>query len=95
MIYLRGLNKPLTLKTKGKGDTTMKRIYEVVDTYTMEGKRFCSLISACRYVNDLSADEKEYNLLGDLGYNYDYMKSTETLKEYYERMKEIQIKVRS
>lgn len=73
----------------------MKKIYEVVDTYTMKGKRFYSLISACRYVNGLSANEKEYNLLGDLRYNYDYMRPTETLKEYYERMKEIQTKVRS
>lgn len=67
----------------------MRKIYEVVDTYTMKGKRFYSLKSACEYIDKLNNEEKRINLLGDMVYNYDYMKPTENLTDYYKRMKDM------
>lgn len=67
--------------------------YYVVNTINDTMKRFASLISACKYVASLTKEEKEINLLGDNVYNYDYMQPTETLEEYYKRMKYLGLKL--
>ena len=67
----------------------MKRTYVIVNTDTMEKKRYYSLKSACEYIDKLNNEEKRINLLGDMVYNYDYMKPTENLTDYYKRMKDM------
>lgn len=67
--------------------------YYVVDTINDTMERFASLIGACKYVASLTQEEKEINLLGDNVYNYDYMQPTETLEEYYKRMKYLGLKL--
>lgn len=67
----------------------MKRTYVIVNTDTMEKKRYYSLKSACEYIDKLNNEEKRINLLGDMVYNYDYMKPAENLTDYYKRMKDM------
>lgn len=67
----------------------MKRTYVIVNTDTMEEKKYYSLKSACEYIDKLSNEEKRINLLGDIVYNYDYMKPTENITDYYKRMKDM------
>lgn len=67
----------------------MNRTYIIRNTMTMEDKAMYSLKSACEYISKLSKEDKKIYLLGDRVYNYAYMQATESVEEYYKRMKEM------